>query len=131
LKEEICCYETIQKGIVEFGIDSESLGELIAKYGKEILDTISSAIKHGLSKDFILETLNRFGPILLNLLVSVLSKKVFGAEGDVVAEQEKVVDGVLKDIFMTRILPRMLEKHGDELADALIEALIKYLKDNS
>jgi len=124
-------FELAKNDMVLAGFDPSYIADLIAQYGDSVVTLISDAIRHGFSKQFVVDTLVKFGPAVLKFLLSWFVKSqekamVFGAEPGAVVD-ETVLDATLIETFLQRMLPKLLEKYGEQLLDALVGMIVKYL----
>lgn len=122
-KKESC--EEVKLAMFDFGFSNEEVNDLVQNHGQDVLSILTNALRLGLTKQFVVETLTQVGPYLLQLILSVVTKK---QQLGIADATENVVDGVLVDSLIKRLLPGILEKYGDQLANLVVEAILSYLK---
>ncbi len=117
--------------VVGAGFDPNSIADLIAQFGDDVVQLVSDAIRSGFSRQFVLDTLLKFGPWLLKFLLDMFSKKQeaavkMGVAADTLSNA--VVEANLIETFLERMLPKILEKYGERLIDSFIELIMSYIE---
>lgn len=132
-EKKVCCekFEMAKTDMVTAGFDPSYIADLIAQYGDDVVNLVVEALRNGFSKNFIIDTLMKFGPMVLQFLLSWFTKKQeasksMGMAADAVVDA-KVLDASLIETFLERLLPKLLDKYGEQLIDAFIGMLVRYL----
>lgn len=137
------CYEkreALKSSAMELGFDGDWVADVLEKWGDELLGIIVEIARNGISVDFIIETLRKFGPFLLELLANVLNRRsMVGLTGEVVpgpvlegvngAFLDSVIERFLPQI-LERILPNLLEQYGDKIFQFIVKWLMDILNKN-
>lgn len=123
-KKDECC--EVKAAMLDLGFTNEEVADVVEKHGTDILSTVIDGLRLGLSKEFVLEVLTKWGPYLLDLLLSIFKKKE--AAGMVGVDLSSIVDGVLIDNLLKRLLPALVDKYGEQLVNLLAEALLNYIR---
>jgi hypothetical protein len=137
-----CKVEQLKLSATNFGFDAGWVADVLEKYGPEVLAWAIELARNGLSVTFIVEVVQQFGPVLLQLLVDWLNKKnmakaAFAAEGVVV--NGDVIEGVdasfidlivekYLPLIIQKYLPMIMEKYGPQLIQMLVDMFLKSLQ---
>lgn len=131
-EEKKCCKE-VEANMVGMGFDPTEVIDFVTKYGQDILTVISDGIQMGLSKEFLVEILTKFGPLVLEWLIDLLNKKDQGTGVDATLSNA-MLSGSISDVILDKLLdklqdmlPELIEKYTPVVVNALIAALMKYL----
>lgn len=117
--------ESEEKYLLEFGFD---VGDLVSKYGAQILEVIYEALRLGLTKEFVQEVINKFGPMLLEIAIQFLNQKqMMASSPDVVGEEVSLNEFLTVQVIIEKFLPQILNKYGDKLLNLVVEMLAKMI----
>lgn len=151
-KSDTCCGNTcsnpadVQLEAQSFGLSPEMAAEILGKYGPQVLTVIVAGLKSGLSLSFLLETLKLFGPMIVEFLSTLFTEKKKQVDAEVakglVAQDTTVADALAKggvdglppavaNILMEKLLPWALDKYGQQIIQAIMEAIMKGMKEDS
>lgn len=111
---------SVKMELNDFGFNNSLLEEFVARFGTEILALIREALRVGLSKDLVIEILNRLGPLFLDLAVKLLSRK----NPSELSTKDQVNEAAVS-VLLAGVLPGLIEKFGPILAELLIEFLLR------
>lgn len=124
--EKMAALEDLKNSALSFGFDMAWITELINKYGDDVLNLVLEGVRTGLTKEFIIEVLGKFGPIVLELLVNLVNnwKLVQG-----VAPVEQLnFDSQFFQVLVEKYLPMLFEKYGEQLVAAIVEFLLNVMR---
>lgn len=136
----------IQLEAQSFGLPTDQAAEILTKYGPQVLSVIVAGLKNGLSLSFLMESLKLFGPLIVEFLskLFVETKKQLDTEVSkgLVAQDTSVADVLSKggveglppavaNILMEKLLPWALDKYGQQIIQAIMEAIMKGMKEDS
>jgi hypothetical protein len=124
------------------GMAPADVAEVLSKYGPDVLTVVTTGLKNGFSVAFIMECVKLFGPMVLDALTSLYnkSKQLVISQGfngkvtdAVVAEviSNKPVESippVILNILLEKLVPWALEKYGQQILSAMIEAILSAVK---
>ena len=132
-EKKVCCeqFEVAKTEMISAGFDPGHVADLIAQYGDSVVNLISDAIRNGFSRQFVIDTLVKFGPTVLQFLMSWFSNAkqknlALGVAPTNVVEQT-LLDASLIETFLQKMLPKLLDKYGEQLLDGLIKMVVNYL----
>lgn len=138
--------EEMKLSAQNFGFDATWILDLATNYGDDVLALAIEAARNGISVQFIIEVLEKFGPVLLQLLVDLLNQRkmamaMSAARMGVAAEPVpgpiiEAVEGPFLDLIIEKYLPVMvekylpviMEKYGTQLIQMIIEMFLKNLQ---
>jgi hypothetical protein len=125
-----------------FGIDPIHVAEILQHYGPSVLQMVISALKSGFSLSFCLELLKTFGPVVLDFVMSLFdnTKKAMdvSASKGLVPESmdnflnEKDAENfapILVKIIVEKVIPYVIKNYGQQILQALLDALNKAFED--
>lgn len=118
----------VEASLVNFGFDAGSVEDLINRYGESVLAVVLEALRHGLTKDLVIEILTRLGPLVLELMVNFLNQRNSVSAGSMVVSEEVMLDNSIVEVLLQKLLPKIIDKYGDKLVEILVEAILKYVK---
>jgi hypothetical protein len=130
----------LENDAVTMGMSAPEVGEIVSKYGPDVLSVMVEALKGGFSVGFVLELFRLFGPIFLDFAISLFTekKKMGMVEGD----EEKVLNDLLKGspvqglpeelvkTLFTKLLPYVIKKYGPDMMAAVIDAITRLTEDD-
>lgn len=131
----------LENDAVSMGMSPPEVGEVVSKYGPDVLSVIVEALKGGFSLSFVLELFRLFGPIFLDFAIGffVEKKKMGMTEADEEHELNELLKGspvqglpqeLVKALF-TKLLPYVLKKHGPDMLTAIIDAINKFTDEDT
>jgi len=65
----------LENDAVTMGMSAPEVGEIVSKYGPDVLSVMVEALKGGFSVGFVLELFRLFGPIFLDFAISLFTEK--------------------------------------------------------
>jgi len=129
--------EELKTSAVGFGFSDEWVAKVVEEWGDDVLTSVVEMARHGLSVEVITQLLEKFGPRLLDLLVSLLNRlRMVGVSGDVIPGQvvegvdAAIIDVVVQNwlpIIIQKYLPMIIDKYGEQLIKFVIDFVIKSL----
>lgn len=114
--------ESLKMNAMELGFSSEYIADLLDRWGSEVLATVIELARNGLSTDFIVETLKKFGPFFLELFVDFINRKKSLGYG--ACEMSPCAAKEMNEV----VFALMLEKGMPKLAEAFLPDLWEKLK---
>lgn len=123
--------ETLKASAVGFGFDSEWVAKVIEDWGDDTLTVAIEAARHGITVPLVVEILQKFGPRVLELLVTLLNRyRLMGVAGDVLPGQVvEGVDAAMIDVIVDKWLPLIVQKYLPMIMEKYGEQLIKWVID--
>lgn len=143
--------QALSTEVTQAGMAPAEVGELLSRYGPEVLSVIVQALKNGFSMPFILELIRLFGPIALDFAISLFTaKKSLSAQsetkdpfGDLnkILQNDPEVAKVLEtselqaltpqlvSVLVEKLLPYLVKKYGPQLLAAIIQAIEDWTKE--
>src|SRR4051812_35196032 len=75
-EKKVCCekFELAKTDMVAAGFDPSYIGDLIAQYGNDVVGIVADALRSGFSKQWIVDMLLKFGPVILRFLLDWFTK---------------------------------------------------------
>jgi hypothetical protein len=133
--------EQLKLSAVNFGFDASWIAEILQNYGEDALTLAVEAARNGLSIGLIVEILTKFGPKVLDLLVSWLNQKnmMKGVAGDivpgaiVVGDDNAFIDLIVQKylpMIIQQYLPMILEKYGPQIMQVVVNIIMQSLQKN-
>mgnify|MGYP007071399968 CR=1 FL=1 len=129
----------LENDAVQLGMSAPEVGEIIGKYGPDLLSVMVEALKGGFSVSFVLELFRLFGPIFLDFAISLFTekKKMGMTENDEESELETLLKGSkieglpeeLVKVLFTKLLPYVIRKYGPDMLEAIVDAITKLTDD--
>jgi hypothetical protein len=129
----------LENDAIQLGMSAPEVGEIIGKYGPDLLSVMVEALKGGFSVSFVLELFRLFGPIFLDFAISLFTekKKMGMTENDEEAELETLLKGSrieglpeeLVKVLFTKLLPYVIKKYGPDVLEAIVDAITKLTDD--
>jgi hypothetical protein len=129
----------LENDAIQLGMSAPEVGEVIGKYGPDVLSVMVEALKGGFSVSFVLELFRLFGPIFLDFAISLFTekKKMGMTENDEEAELETLLKGSrieglpeeLVKVLFTKLLPYVIKKYGPDMLEAVVDAITKLTDD--
>ena len=135
----------IQLEAQSFGISVEQASEILTKYGPQVLSVIIAGLKGGLSLSFLMESLKLFGPMVVEFLSTLFVEKKKQLEENaaqgLVAQDTSVANALkggvdslppaVTTILLEKLLPWALDRYGQQIIQAIMEAIMKGMKEDS
>lgn len=135
----------VQLEAQSFGLSTEQASEILIKYGPQVLSVIVAGLKGGLSLSFLMESLKLFGPMVVEFLSTLFIEKKKELENNaskgLVAQDATVADALkggvdslppaATAILLEKLLPWALDKYGQQIIQAIMEAIMKGMKEDS
>jgi hypothetical protein len=125
------------------GMAPAEVAELLSKYGPDFLSVVTTGLKNGLSVSFVMECVKLFGPMVLDALTAIFNKSkenvsaqgLGGVNDAVIAEviagkPVESIPPVILNILLEKLVPWALEKYGQEVLGAIIEAILRAVKND-
>ena len=130
----------IQLEAQSFGISVEQASEILTKYGPQVLSVIIAGLKGGLSL-----SLKLFGPMVVEFLSTLFVEKKKQLEENaaqgLVAQDTSVANALkggvdslppaVTTILLEKLLPWALDRYGQQIIQAIMEAIMKGMKEDS
>ena len=126
------------------GISAEISTDILVKYGPQVLAVVITGIKNGLSLSFVMECLKLFGPAILDFITVFFTKSrdhltpqsldangMFSESEITVALAKGSVEALppaVVNILLEKLLPWMLDKYGQQILQAILEAVLPNTK---
>jgi hypothetical protein len=138
--------EDVQLEAQSFGLPTEQAAEILTKYGPQVLSVIVAGLKNGLSLSFLMESLKLFGPLIVEFLTNLFAETKKEVDKEVskglIAQDTTVADLLSKggvdglppavaNILLEKLLPWALDKYGQQIIQAIMEAVLKGMKEES
>lgn len=133
--------DDMKNNAISRGMAANDVTDLVSKYGPEVLSTISEGLRSNFSVSFIMEMIKKFGPNVLDFLLTMFSDIKMQANyqsennlglGSLSKEQ---VQEILKDqkmggistvllkLVVKNILPKIVELYGQDILDAIVKTV--------
>lgn len=127
--------EMLKVSAVELGFTSDYVADLLERWGSDVLATAVELARNGLSTEFVIETLKKFGPFFLELFADLLNrKKSVGLSEEVTPCVMKSMDEVMFGLMVEKAVPKLagtfLPDLWKSLQPILLELLTKLLLQN-
>lgn len=121
--------EDLKASALGFGLDMAWIGEIIEKYGDDVLGLIVEALRTGFSRELVTEIITKFGPLILEFLVNLTNKqKMKAISGDViVGEEVGILDISIIEMLIQKYLPLIIEKYGDHIVQFILTWVVNNL----
>jgi len=125
-----------------FGIAPAEVADILQRYGPSVLQMVISALKSGFSLSFCLELIKTFGPVVLDFVMSlfdntkkamdVSSQKGLTPESMEQFLNEKDAENfapILVKVLVEKVIPYIIKNYGQQILQALLDALNKAFED--
>ena len=128
-----CCglekREALKVSAMELGFDGDWIADVLETWGDEILSAVVDIARNGISVDFIVETLRKFGPLLLDFVSGLLNRRTsMGLTGEVVpGAVAQGINSAFLDTLVEKFMPQILEKILPELLDKFGSKIFEFL----
>lgn len=127
--------EELKASAVGFGFDISWIGDLIGKWGNDVLGLVVEAVRSGFNRELVVDILEKFGPLVLELLVNMFNKKKMhmtaAAAGGpvVVADEISVFDASIIETLVQRYLPQLIERYLPMLLEQYGDRIVQWVVD--
>lgn len=109
-----------------YGLDTTWLEDTLKKYGPTVLDLIVDALQNGFNAQFVQDIIDKLGPFFLEMLTGVYKAKVKQVGADPTMSTAGLDDTVFKTLIK-ELLPVLADRYGKQLLQSLVDAIIKSL----
>ncbi len=128
--------EAVKLSAANFGMDPSVIAEILATWGPAVLATVVEALRSGFSVAWVMDMLNKFGPVILKWIVGLFNQKKMLAASGVAdgfppdAKPEQQVSASLLVVMLEQILPIIFQQFGPAILKAIEDAIMNALKNN-
>ncbi len=131
--------EELKVSAQALGLSVADVGEVLEKWSGDVLTLVVEAARSGFNPAWVMNTLNRFGPTVLEFFTDLWNQHTMVAAasvqdgvvlGDLKVTQENLeaFDGALLKRLAEKFLPMLIEKYGDRILELVVEAVLNALK---
>lgn len=131
--------EELKVSAQALGLDEAGVADILEKWGSDVLAVCVEAARSGFSPVWVMNTLTRFGPTVLefftdlwnhNGMVAAASVEQGVVLGDlkVTPENLEMFDGALIQKLAEKFLPMLMDKYGERILELIVEAILNSLK---
>lgn len=134
----------LKDSVINKGMAAADVNDLVNRYGPEVLNTLAEGLRSNFSISFIVEMIKKFGPKVLDFMLSAFSEIIMQAnkaeadnnsmqglrklskeEWQDMVRDEKLggFSAVILKLVVKHILPKIVDLYGKEILDAIVNTI--------